>query len=359
MYEAQTYETILQRMLARVPNDIDKREGSVIFDALAPAALELAQMYAEIDINYNLSFADTASGEFLTRRTAEHGTIRKAATAAKRLGLFYDASHALMDVAVGTRFSISGVNYAVSSRLSLGKYELTCESTGVIGNQYFGPLLPIDYVEGLARGELADVRIPGADEETDESLRARFLTEINAQPFGGNVGDYLQKVGDLNGVGGVKVFPAWAGGGTVKLTILDSNYAAPPSALVNEVQTVMDPVVNSGEGIGMAPIGHRVTVVGAAPVTVNVSTTVTLQSGFTIGQVRESLEAAVEEYLLSLRKSWSSVDQTIVRISPMEARMLGVEGIADVSGTTLNGSAANITLTNEQIPMPGTVTLLE
>ena len=39
MYENITYEDILQRMLDRVPNSMDKREASIIFDALAPAAV--------------------------------------------------------------------------------------------------------------------------------------------------------------------------------------------------------------------------------------------------------------------------------------------------------------------------------
>ena len=36
MYENITYESILQRMLDRIPDDMDKREGAVIYDALAP-----------------------------------------------------------------------------------------------------------------------------------------------------------------------------------------------------------------------------------------------------------------------------------------------------------------------------------
>ena len=39
-YEDITYEVILQRMLNRVPNNMDKREGSIIYDALAPAEVE-------------------------------------------------------------------------------------------------------------------------------------------------------------------------------------------------------------------------------------------------------------------------------------------------------------------------------
>ena len=47
MYESMTYEVILQRMLERVREkypDLDTREGSVIYDALAPAAVEAYQM---------------------------------------------------------------------------------------------------------------------------------------------------------------------------------------------------------------------------------------------------------------------------------------------------------------------------
>ena len=39
MYENQTFDTIIQRMLNNVDDDIDKREGSVIYTALAPISL--------------------------------------------------------------------------------------------------------------------------------------------------------------------------------------------------------------------------------------------------------------------------------------------------------------------------------
>ena len=48
MYEDVTYEEILKRMLDRVPSDVDKREGSIVYDALAPAAVEIQLMYTEL-----------------------------------------------------------------------------------------------------------------------------------------------------------------------------------------------------------------------------------------------------------------------------------------------------------------------
>ena len=56
MYEQMEYRYILSRMLERVPDIMDKREGSVIYDALAPAAAELANMYIELDSVLNQTF---------------------------------------------------------------------------------------------------------------------------------------------------------------------------------------------------------------------------------------------------------------------------------------------------------------
>lgn len=65
MYEDQTYETILKRMLARVSDKFDKREGSVIWDTHSPTAIELQILYVELETLINESYGDTASREFL------------------------------------------------------------------------------------------------------------------------------------------------------------------------------------------------------------------------------------------------------------------------------------------------------
>ncbi|MFS8534833.1 MAG: baseplate J/gp47 family protein [Limnochordales bacterium] len=357
MYEHQTFEVILARMLARVPDSIDKREGSVIYNAIAPAAAELAQMYAELDINYRLSFADTASGEYLTRRCAEHGVNRYPATKARREGLFYGSGGVPFDVPIGSRFSIGGLTYMVVSKLDTGRFELECETAGTVGNQQFGTMLPIDTIPGLARAELGAVLVPGEDEETDEALRQRFFEEVNTPAFGGNVAQYRQMVRSIAGVGGVKVFPVWQGGGTVKCTIIGSDWNAPSPELVAQVQETIDPPGHSGEGLGMAPIGHRVTIAGVSEVTVNVEMTVTLATGVTLGQVQGPIEDVIEEYLLELRQGWADEEYLIVRVTPIEARILTVPGVVDVTGTMLNGVAGNLTLGPEEIPQLGTVTV--
>ncbi|AFL99534.1 putative phage Mu protein gp47-like protein [Desulfitobacterium dehalogenans ATCC 51507] len=359
MYENQTYDTILARMLTRVPNTVDKREGSLIFDALAPAAAELAQAYAELDINNNLIFADTASEEYLTRRAAEFGINRKEATKARRRGEFFDNTNAPLNIPIGSRYSIGGLNYTAIEQISTGVFALECETSGTAGNRQFGTLLPITYVNDLARAELTDVLVPGEDEETDEALRSRYYETVNEPAFGGNIADYKQKINAINGVGGTKVFPTWAGGGTVKCTIIAADWEEPSPALVEEVQTIIDPEENQGEGLGQAPIGHAVTISGVDVVTVNVETTLTLAPGVTPGQVQSDVEAVIEAYLLEQRKTWAAQTQIIVRTAQIDARMLTVQGVEDVSGTMLNGVDANLVLDEEEIPSLGTVVINE
>ncbi|MEK5167211.1 baseplate J/gp47 family protein, partial [Paenibacillus sp. FSL R5-0527] len=321
------------------------------------AAAELAQMYIELDVNYNLSFVDTATGDELTRKCAEFGVNREPATKARRKGLFYTSGDAPMDVPAGSRFSINDVNYVAVSKIVTGQWTLECEQAGTIGNQEFGALLPIDYVNNLARAELTDVLMPGEDEETDDALRARYYEVVNEPAFGGNISDYKQFINAIDGVGATKVFPAWNGGGTVKCTIIGADWNPPSAALINDVQTKVDPVVNSGKGYGTAPIGHTVTISGVTAQDINVSTTVTLEAGTTVGQVQGPIEGAINAYLLGLRKSWATQDQIIVRVALIEAAILNVTGVIDVANTTLNGSPANITLGAEETPNLGTVVI--
>ena len=67
MYENVTFENIMERVLARIPSAMDKREGSVIYDAIAPAAIELQNIYIELDTVLNETFADTATLYYLKK----------------------------------------------------------------------------------------------------------------------------------------------------------------------------------------------------------------------------------------------------------------------------------------------------
>lgn len=252
-YENMTYEYILNRMLDRVPNSVDKREGSIIFDALAPAAVELANLYIECDNILNETFADTASRYYLIKRAAERGIVPKKATYAIVQGEFTPVN---LEIPIGSRFSGDDLNYEVIEKIEDGIYRLKCETAGTVGNEYFGTIIPIDYIQGLETAKITQILIPGENEESTESLRARYLASLSSQGYGGNVADYKQKVNSLDGVGGCKVYRAseWNGGGSVRVVVINSEFEEPSNEMIDDIQTLIDPETNHGEGLGIAPI---------------------------------------------------------------------------------------------------------
>lgn len=350
-YEDITYEVILQRMLDRVPNNMDKREGSIIFDALAPAAVELQLMYIELDTILKETFADTAQRDYLVRRAAERGIEPYEATYATLKGIFTPSS---LEIPIGSRFSCNELNYVITSKIQDGEYQLQCETLGVDGNANFGDLIPIDYIQGLETAKLTELLIPGEDEEDVESLRERYFASFETKPYGGNKKDYIQKTNAIAGVGSTKVTPIWQGGGTVLLTILNSEYNKASNALIKAVQEEIDPT-QDGTGMGIAPIGHIVTVQTVEEVPINVKAIFGFDEGYSFNSLKSTIQNVISEYLLDLRKNWANQTSTVVRISQIETKILQIEGIIDIQNTKINGSTSNLTLTEYQVPIFGGV----
>lgn len=357
MFDYMTSDYIMERMLDSVSDQVDKREGSIVYDALMPCALELSNAYAAMDMVLTESFADTASGHYLIKRVAERGMLPEPATYAHVKGIFYGA-----EIPIGKRYSCGSLNYYVHDILESGKigqhtYELVCETLGSEANTVLGQLTPIssdDIVPGLSYAEIIDIMIPGEDQENQEVLRERYFSSFTNQAFGGNVKDYKNKTKELDGIGGVKVTSTWNGGGTVKLTIITSDFKKPSEEFVRQVQEKTDPT-KDGAGQGFAPIGHIVTVEGVSEKQVNIKTTITCKTGVLFEDIKSQVIAAVDAYFHELSANWEETNNIIVRISQIETRILGVNGVEDIAGTTLNGLEKNAVLEKMEIPVGGVI----
>ncbi len=361
------YSSILKKMLDKVPNTLDKREGGMIQTALGPAAYALEEYYMTLDQVQRAAFVQTAVGQSLDYLAILGNITRYSASKAVRLGVFNQS------VPIGSRFStINGdnsINFVVTKATDKqNEFELTAETAGTIGNEYSGSILPITFISGLTTAQMTDILVPGDNQETDDELRERLITALNEKPFGGNVAAYREFVGGLDGVGGVQVYPTWNGGGTVKLSIIGADWQPASSTLVNNVQNAVDPPPNQGLGLGMAPIGAKVTVVAPTKVTVNVSATVTLSSGYEIGQVKEPITQAINSYLLKIRQDWAQPTvkggieySSSVFVAQIISAIINTTGVINATNVTINGAAADITLTQtgtvQQVPVIGTVDL--
>jgi uncharacterized phage protein gp47/JayE len=336
---------------------VDKREGSLIMNAVAPVSAEHANIFILLDAITQNGYADTATREYLILRCRERGITPYEATKAVLKGKFN------MEIPIGSRFNLNELNYIATTFIESVDgyfyYQMECESTGTEGNKYFGELNAIDYIASTLEGELVALLIPAEDDEDTEALRARYINSFNSSAFGGNKQDYREKTTSLDGVGGTVVIPTWSGGGSVKLIIIDSDYNVASTTLVNRVQNEIDPSPQ-GTGSGIAPIGHTVTVVSATEKPINVNCRLTFNASYTWSQIENDAIEAVESYLLELRKSWeetwASGSTLVVRVAQIENRLLNLDGVLDIADTTINGAEDNLTLTIEELPVLGGVT---
>lgn len=336
MFEAMTYENILTDMLARVTSDVDKREGSVIYDALAPTAYHLAQTYFYLDAFVDLVSGDTAMGEYLDKVVADYGLVRKEATYAVR------KIETSAPVNIGTRWGINETSYVITSLLSTNVYSATCEQLGEIGNTYSGALDNIDNVNGVT-ASLAAVIKPGEDEETDDALRERFFVKVRLPATSGNAYQYRQWALEVPGCGGAKVFPLWNGPGTVKIVIVDDDKLPVTEEKVGEVTEYIET---------MRPIGAEITVASGISKKIAISAMVSLAPGYTIQAALDSFARAINDYYKSIAFTASYVSHA--RIGTI---LLSIEGIIDYTELLLNGSTSNIVLSAEEIPASGTINL--
>lgn len=353
MYEDQTYENILDRSLARVATDVDKREGSLVMNAIAPVSAEHANIYILLDSLIKNGYVDTADiREYVVYRCRERGITPYEATKATLKGQFN------MSIPIGSRFSHDELNYYAKAFIEEADgsflYQMECETSGEIGNKSFGELTSIEYIDKDLEGSLIELLIPAEDEEGIDSLKERYFNSFDSNPFGGNKQDYKEKTKALDGVGGCIVVPVWNGGGTVKLIIIDSEFNRATSTLIASVQEQMDPPPQ-GEGNGIAPIGHTVTVTTPDNLPVNISMRITFNDGYSWSSVKPSITETLEEYFLEIRKNWEN-GSVVVRISQIENRVLNLDGVLDVADTTINGVAGNLSVEQDKLPVLGGVT---
>ena len=374
------FDQALNRMLSRVSDAREKRPSSPIYDTLAPVAQEVALLNIIRMIHADQFSLEDATGENLDRWGFIFGVFRQAATSAVRIGEMIDTAGNNMIVPIGTKFAVPNVSGGIRFTLtqSTPYVLLECDEPGTIGNAYIGPILPITAVNNLAEARIIGTQTPAQNDETDDNYRARIIDRINQKSFAGNMAGYREFVREIPGVGDVMIFPIWNGGGTVKLSIIDSSLNVATPEFVMAVQELIDPIPYNQLGLGAAPIGHRVTVTTPEAVPVRISANLYLRPGYTLPQIQVPAEIAIDDYLYGLRNEWAMsarlmIDELantrdydgdlILFLARISSILIGVEGVANVTNVTINGVPDDLVLRQDKLsqllPMFGSVVLSE
>ncbi|MBQ6165240.1 MAG: baseplate J/gp47 family protein [Clostridia bacterium] len=363
MFENNTRDAILADMLALVPDSMDKREGSIIYDALAPCAAELAGLYADLDTVIAETFVDTASLAGLILRAKERGIEYREAEQAQVLAEITASG----EIAQGDRFILADGGLAYrwggSTADGGGQYLLISEGTGTEYNVSSGSLIYDSTSALVSEAHIVGLAIPGRDAETADELRARYYNDIEASAFSGNVADYRERCLLIAGVGGVQVRRAPGGNaGTVGLVLVSDTYGVPTEAAVKAVQDYFDPIVNGSRTYeGMAPIGAEVTASAATGTGIAVATAGTeFESGVSAADVQSAAEDAVKDYLADCVAEWADNGVCYVRVGRIYTILSSIDGVTEPGTVSINGGAQSVlTFNGDAIPVFGSLTITE
>ena len=364
MYEDETAINIENRMLDRIDGTVyDKRPGQIIQTALAATAIELANLYKQLEFIDEQHSPDTADRSHLEAWCRTFSITPLQATYAVHKAVIEMREG--YEVPIGSRFSQEGdLNFTLISKNDKpNEYSVQCETAGEIGNTAYGRIIPIINIPGLLSATITGLEIPGTDVESDESLKERFKANFQDKSYGWNLATYKQEVSKLQGVGGCKFVrhfeekDFWIG-----VYIMDSTFKKASEELIGRVQEFLLPILpdysepvinNSGEG--EVAIGHVPKVMSVTEKQINLNLHLDLSYGTLYEELEATIKQKVTDYLNNLNSRWDENDYLVVRVSGIEAAILDVQGVTDIYDTEINGERANLTLGEFEIAVLGDI----
>lgn len=355
MFEDKTRNIIHQEMLDEIPSIYDKIDGSFIYDSTKPAAIELEKAYQDLDSVADKLSIDNLTGDELAQRVRERtGIVRNPAT--KAIGVLNVTGTGtittgdLFQTAAGIQFEANETK-AITTNGTVNIQAVLAGSSGNIPANQIN-FIPVS-ISGIVSVTNLTAAYDGFEAKSDAALLVRYYERIQTPATSGNKAHYKNWAKEVPGIGDAKVFSLWNGDNTVKVTIINADKEPASAGLVATVQEYIDPN-SEGLGEGQAPIGAYCTVVSATAKIVNVQLTVTLEPGYTVEMVQDTVEASLTNYLRSI-----AFQAEIVSYALIGANIINSEGVLDYSGLLVNGATANILLGAEETPVLGTVTINE
>lgn len=260
--------TLLRDMLDVSSDVLDKREGSVLYDAIASVAIANADLLTGlIPQLYNAFQILKATGEDLEAWASNFGISRAG------------ARYTFYRVTVEGDSKELSIGEYMRSHNSQGRWTLYADNPFVVKSEFPGryqetvggvlePEIHHPNVTSVRFGELWE---DGRDEETDDELRQRV---INAQKtgFGGSIIEYVNLIlSDYVNAGGaqfygVQIYPLHSCCGEVYIIPYHASLSAGKSGRLitgkeaDDLRDWLGAGSESGYGAGRIPIGHHVEV---------------------------------------------------------------------------------------------------
>lgn len=364
-----TYNKILQSMLDKIPDNVDKTEGGFVFDMVAPAALEAAELIQfYLVLALENSFHMWAKGRWLDYCAYDCGLERKAATYAYG-DVVVTTNRPNLDFPAGFVFSVPSENGSAAIDFETTEAHF-CDKVGTYTFRVKAVLpgpdsnvkadsinimkTPIKGVEDVINTEPMS---GGTDPESDDSLRQRIDDYFAGRmaSFVGNKKDYIRWAKEVDGVGYAHCIPTYDGPNTVKVVIADLNGRPANQEILRAVELHIFGTGHKDLN-RLAPIGvAKYEVVAPTVLNIDYSFDLKLLPNYELADV----ENFIRENLIAHYKTLSDDDNNFgtLRYVSVSDVLYHTEGVADFKHLRVNGVIANVEFDEDKLPGVGDINI--
>ena len=350
-FDSLTPEGIQDMLRAFIEDDLGlyAGEGGLLNIILAPGAYVFWEALQALRAQVSISFVDETSGAYIDKAAAAYGITRKPGTPASVDVTFTGTANAV--VPAGTMcVTADGLGFLTDEELTLGEdgnstVSATSDDVGAVYNVPAQAIVTTqESVAGVSGVTNDAAAAGGTDPEADAALFARLDAYRKTPPTSGNDRHYHQWALEVNGIGAASVIRCWDGPGTVKVIVADMELRPVEEDKVDEVAAYIET---------QRPVTAEVTVESAEGVGVQVAVTVETDGTVSKLNTEQALTDRLAEYLgtLAFQTGAEVVYNRVLAI------VMGLDGVTDCSGLTVNGGTANVPLDADEVPLLGTVTV--
>ena len=359
-FSIKSFEEIRQDMidkLTSLSSEItDFNVGSNIRNIIATIAAEIEETYYQLQMAYLNALPLTATSTNLDTVLGGWGVNRSGACKASGIIKFERLTAATDYVVVpqGTEAAttsspyqdaisfITDADIVIDIGATAGSGYATAVEAGADGNVDEGKITTIvSTVTEIDSCTNDYVFTGGIDAEDDSAYRSRFIEFIYGQARG--TPDSIENgAKTVTGIIATKLYENDPSAGACKLYVAISG-GQPSASLVTQVQSVIDGYYR--------PAGVTVTVIGATNLLVNISATITMDTGLNAYDLRETCEAELYAYLATKTMGEDVLQAEVIKV------LMDVTGVINVTNLLLNSVDADLEVDPTEVAKAGAFTL--
>ncbi len=332
--------------------EVDISEGSLIYNAMFPMAMQLSYALMSLDELSKQVYASTAYkagySKYLELRANEVGIDKKLATYANVLITVTGKPNALFEkgsiVSTKDNRMYVSIEDLTLDENGTGKVIVAADKSGSRYNVKAGDInyLPIKYT-GIVSVTNEEEYTDAYDDETDKDLYARYLVKVRSNATSGNTSHYYLWAMSVKGVGSARIYECTNDkgeneNGCVLCNITSSNHEAASEELIKSVKDYIET---------QRPVGAKVYVISATELPINIECTLVCDlKQYDLETIKVNIQEAIRNYFADLD---DDTDINYVSYAKLNSVIFNSVGVIDVRGLTVNGGTANIDVAKNEV----------